>query len=216
MKLSKRTLAILKNFASINQSIVINPGNVVETISNTKDMFGKAIVDETFEQKVAIYDLNQFLGVVGLFDDPDFEFGGEAVTISEGKSSQKYYYADPAVITQVPETGINLPSTEVTVALSRDDMSQLVRAASINNASDLTFSNEGTYVHDKAVPTSNRFSVDTGSSSNTYALSISVDKLKMVSDDYKVDVCAKGLARFEGAQGVIYFVALQPDGFFNG
>ena len=33
MKLSKKTLAILKNFATINQSIVVKPGSKLETIS---------------------------------------------------------------------------------------------------------------------------------------------------------------------------------------
>jgi len=41
MKISKRTLGILKNFATINQSIVISEGNTIETISNVKDIIAK-------------------------------------------------------------------------------------------------------------------------------------------------------------------------------
>ena len=85
MKISKRTLGILKNFATINQSIVISEGNTIETISNVKDIYAKATVDETFDKEFAIYDLNEFLGTVSLFDlDCDFEFGEDAVIVKDG------------------------------------------------------------------------------------------------------------------------------------
>ena len=82
MKLSNKTLAILKNFATINQSIVIKPGKKLQTISNVKDSFAKAEIEEDFQGDVSIYDLNEFLGVVGLFEDPEFDFGNKSVTVS--------------------------------------------------------------------------------------------------------------------------------------
>lgn len=216
MKLSKRTLAVLKNFSSINQSIVIKPGNKLETISNVKDTFAKTESEETFDKQVAIYDLNEFLGVVSLFEDPDFDFGDKSVTISEGKTSQTYFYADTSVITTPPEKGVNLPSTEVTASLTKEQLSKLVRSAAVNNASDLTFTNGSVVVHDKTVPNSNKFEIaDVASTTGTYELSVKVEKLKMVSDDYQVNICAKGLAHFKGDQGIEYFIALQPNGSYS-
>ena len=215
MKISKKTLSILKNFAGINQSIVINPGSTLQTISNVKDMFAKATVEETFEKQVAIYDLNAFLGVVGLFEDPDFSFGDEAVTIKEGSSSQKYFYADASVITTPPEKGVTLPSVEVEAQLTKEQLGRLIRAASANGASDLTFSSGDVKVHDKSVPNSNSFIISDVAGSGNYELSISVEKLKMVADDYKVSICSKGLSHFSGTSGVEYFVALQPDGKYE-
>jgi len=216
MKLSKRTLAILNNFATINQSIVINPGKKVETISNVKDTFARAEVDEEFPVKVSIYDLKGFLGVVGLFEDPEFDFGDKSVKISEGSSSQTYFYADPSVITQPPEKGVNIPSIEVEAKLSKEQLSKIIRASSINSASDLTFTNGSAVVHDKTVPNSNRFEIsDVSQSEGKYDLSIKVEKLKLVSDDYTIKICAKGLAHFEGAQGINYFIALQPNGSYG-
>ena len=216
MKLSKRTLAILKNFSSINQSIVIKPGNKLETISNVKDTFAKTESEETFDKQVAIYDLNEFLGVVSLFEDPDFDFGDKSVTISEGKTSQTYFYADTSVITTPPEKGVNLPSVEVTASLTKEQLSKLVRSAAVNNASDLTFTNGSVVVHDKTVPNSNKFEIsDVASTTGTYELSVKVEKLKMVSDDYQVNICAKGLAHFKGDQGIEYFIALQPNGSYS-
>lgn len=217
MKISKRTLGILKNFATINQSIVISEGNTIETISNVKDIFAKATVDETFDKEFAIYDLNEFLGTVSLFDlDCDFEFGEDAVIIKDGSAQQKYFYADKSIVARPPENGITLPSVEVEKTITKENLTRLAKAASINNASDITFTEEGIIVHDKTVPTSNKFKIACSElKSKKYNLSISVDKLKMVLDDYDIKICAKGLCLFKGAGGIDYYVALQPDGEFS-
>jgi hypothetical protein len=216
MKLSKRTLAILKNFATINQSIVVKPGNKLETISNVKDIFAKADVEETFEKSFAIYDLNEFLGVVSLFEDPDFEFDNDQLVISQGKMKQKYYYADPSVITSPPEKGVTLPSIEVKASMKKEQWGVAIRAASANNASTLSFTNGNILLHDKGVPNSNNFIFEGVANHDVdYNLSISVEKLKMIMDDYDIEICSRGLAHFNGAQGIEYFIALLPDGKYG-
>lgn len=215
MKLSNKTINILKNFATINQSIVIKPGNSLQTISNVKDTFAKATIEETFDKSVSIYDLNEFLGVIGLFEDPELEFGDKYVELSEGKTKQTYFYADPSVITQPPEKGVTIPSVEVTAKLTKEQLGKLIRSASVNKATDLTFTKGNVKVHEKTVPTSNNFEMTDVASAGNYELTIKVDKLKMISDDYNINICAKGLAHFEGSQGVEYFVALQPNGFYG-
>ena len=186
MKLSKKTHAVLKNFASINQSIVLKPGSTIETISNLKDVYAKFQAEETFEKEVAIYDLNAFLGVLSLFEDADLEFGDTSVIISQGNQKQQYFYADASVITSPPEKGVNLPSVEVTGRLLKEQLTTLVKAAAANGATDLTFSNGTAKVHDKTVPNSNSFTLENVADEGDYNLSISVEKLKMVVDDFKV------------------------------
>lgn len=216
MKLSKRTQAILKNFAGINQSIVIKPGNKLETISNTKDIFAKAEIEETFETQVSIYDVNAFLAVVSLFEDAEIEFGDNAATITQGKMKQKYFYADSSIITQPPEKGVNMPSTEVTAKLSREQLQSLIKAASLVNASALTFTNGDAKVWDSQVANANTFEIeDVASHDVDYELSIGVDKLKMVADDYEIGICAKGLSHFKGSQNIEYFIALMPNGKYG-
>lgn len=217
MKLSKKTLAILKNFAGINQSIVINEGNQLQTISNLKDMFAKVEVEETFPQNFAIYDLNEFLGVVGLFEDPELDFQESSVTISQGNQKQQYFYADPSVITTPPENGVNLPSVEVKGVVTKEELQTLVKAAAANAATEMTFENGNVKVHDKSKPNSNSFEIkEIADADQNYALSIGVEKLKMVVDDYQIEICSKGLSRFIGStSGIEYFVALQPDGKYG-
>lgn len=216
MKLSTKTLNILKNFATINQSIVIKPGNTLQTISNVKDTFAKATIEESFDKTISIYDLNEFLGVVGLFEDPELNFGDKFVELTEGKTKQTYFYADPSVITQPPEKGVTIPSVEVTASLTKEQLGKIIRSASVNKATDLTFTKGCVKVHEKTVPTSNNFEIKEVASEGDYELTIKVEKMKMISDDYKINICAKGLAHFDGSQGVEYFVALQPNGYFNG
>lgn len=213
MKLSKTTLATLKNFSTINQSIVIKAGNVLETISNVKDIYASSKIEETFEKQVCIYDLNEFLGVMSLFEDADIELGDNSLTLKQGKITQNYYYADSTVVTAPPEKGVTLPSEEVHLNLDRSTLSMIIKASSINNASDITFSNNGIMVHDKSIPNSNVFTVDIPETKDVYNLSISVDKLKMVPDDYKIAICTKGLVKFEGNY-ITYYVALQPEGSY--
>lgn len=217
MKLSKRTQAILKNFASINQSIVINPGNTLQTISNVKDVFAKTEIEEQFDRQVTIYDVNEFLGAVSLFEDPDFEFEDKFVTISQGKMKQKYYYADPSIITQPPAQGISLPGSDVSLTLLKEQLGSLIKAAGLNDATSLTFTNGNVKVWNANVPNANVFEIaDVNDTEAEYDLSIAVEKLKLISDDYDIDITSKGLAQFSGSQNnITYFIALLPNGTYN-
>ena len=217
MKLSKRTQAVLKNFAGINQSIVINPGNNIQTISNVKDVFAKAEIEETFDRRVSIYDVNEFLGVMSLFEDPELEFTDNSVKLSQGSMTQTYYYADASVITQPPEKGVTLPSVEVNASLTREQLMSLIKAAGLNDATSLTFTDGNVKVWNSSAPNANTFQISDVSDTNaSYELSIAVEKLKMVADDYDIEICAKGLSHFTGKQnGIEYFVALQPNGRYS-
>ena len=74
MKISDNTIKILKNFSSINQSILFRTGSTIRTKSPLSTIAAQAVVDEMFPFEFGIYDLNQFLSVVSLFEDPDFDF----------------------------------------------------------------------------------------------------------------------------------------------
>ena len=116
MKLSSNTLNLLNNFSTINSGITVKTGNEISTVSAMKNIFAKAIVDETFEQEHSIYDLSEYLGAVSLFDTPDFVFNGESVDVSEGDNSVRYYYADPQMVIS-PQKDITMPEPEITFDL---------------------------------------------------------------------------------------------------
>ena len=133
MKLSNHTTSVLKNFATINQNLMIKEGNTITTMSAMKNIVAKADVEETFPQEVAIYDLNEFLASMSLFTSPVLEFSENHVMITEENNSSnslKYFYSDPSVVTS-PSKMITMPSQEVTFTMSNDDLSKLKKAAGV-------------------------------------------------------------------------------------
>ena len=114
MKLTDSTLTVLKNFAGINNSILVKKGNKLRTISVAKNILAEADIPEDFPKDVAIYDLNQFLNGLSLHQDPNLDFSEDShLTIREGKRRVKYFFADPQVIIAPPEKEITLPTEDV-------------------------------------------------------------------------------------------------------
>ena len=114
--ITKPTIEVLKNFCSINKSIVIKPGNQIATLSINKNILAIADVEEQFESQISIYDLGVFLGGLSLFDQPKIDTtDSNYVTVSDqrGKSKTRFFYADPDIITQPPEKEITIPSVDV-------------------------------------------------------------------------------------------------------
>ena len=139
MKLSEHTVEVLKNFATINQNLVIKEGSTLTTMSAMKNIVAKADVEESFDKEVAIYDLNEFLASISLFTNPILEFDEGFVTIKEEnnpKNSLKYFYSDPSVVTS-PSKTITMPSKEVSFKLNGEDLNKLKRAAGVIQAPDL-------------------------------------------------------------------------------
>ena len=62
--ISKETIDLLQNFSTINKSIVIKPGNQIETLSLNKNILAKAKVQETFDRDMAIYDLPSLISLL--------------------------------------------------------------------------------------------------------------------------------------------------------
>ena len=128
MKLSDSTLAVLKNFAGINNSILVKKGNQLRTISVAKNILAEAEIPEDFPRDVAIYDLNQFLNGLSLHQDPNLDFTENShITIKEGRRRVKYFYADPQVIIAPPEKEINLPTKEVCFQLESNLLRNLLK-----------------------------------------------------------------------------------------
>ena len=133
MKLSSNTTSVLKNFASINQNLVIKEGKEITTMSAMKNIVARAEVEEEFPQEVAIYDLNEFLSALSLFKSPNLEFQDTYVNITEEnnpKTSLKYFYSDPSVVT-TPSKMITMPSNEVTFTLESATLSNITKAAAV-------------------------------------------------------------------------------------
>ena len=139
MKLSDKTLTVLKNFAGINNSILVKQGTQLRTISVAKNILAEAVIDEEFSRDFAVYDLNQFLNGLSLHQDPDLDFTEDTyLTIREGKRRVKYFFADPAVIVSPPDKEISLPSEDVHFQLESSSLEKLLKAAAVYQLPDLS------------------------------------------------------------------------------
>ena len=221
MKLSDNTLSLLKNFSSINQSILFKKGNTLRTISVMKNILAEATVTEDFAKDFGVYDLNQFLNGLGLHSSPELDFGNDGyVVIREGKSRSKYFFADPSVIVTPPEKSIELPSEDVRFELSTEQLDKLLKAAGVYQLPDLSAVGENgvvkLVVRDKKNDTSNDYAVVVGETDKDFTFNFKVENIKVLPGTYEVVVSQKLLSRFTAKNhDLTYYIALEPDSTFG-
>ena len=221
MKLTDSTLTVLKNFAGINNSILVKQGSKLRTISVAKNILAEADITEDFPKDVAIYDLNQFLNGLSLHQDPNLDFSEDSyLTIREGKRRVKYFYADPQVIISPPEKEIALPSEDVCFQLESVTLEKLLKAAAVYQLPDLAAVGEAgvvkLVVRDKKNDTSNEFAVVVGETDKDFTLNFKVENIKIIPGAYDVVISSKLLAKFTNSSyNLIYYIALEPDSTFG-
>ena len=221
MKLSDNTLTILKNFAGINNSIIVKQGNKLRTISVAKNILAEADITEEFPRDFAIYDLNQFLNGLSLHNDPDLDFKEDSyLSIKEGKRRVKYFFADPNVIISPPDKDIQLPSQDVCFQLDSTSLEKLVKAAAVYQLPDFSAIGEAgvikLVVRDKKNDTSNEYAIVVGETDEEFTFNFKVENIKIIPGAYDVIVSSKLLSQFTNTKyNLTYYIALEPDSTFG-
>tara|TARA_B100001564_G_C20621215_1_gene662449 strand:- start:127 stop:792 length:666 start_codon:yes stop_codon:yes gene_type:complete len=221
MKLSDKTISLLKNFSSINQSILFKEGNKLRTISVMKNILAEATVSEDFTKDFGVYDLNQFLNGLSLYQNPELDFNNDGyVVMKEGRSRSKYFFADPNVIVSPPDKDISLPSEDVCFDVSTDQLDKLLKASSIYQSPDLSAIGEHgviqLVVRDKKNDTSNVYSVIVGETDKEFCFNFKVENIKILPGTYEVVVSQKLLSRFTAKNSdLTYYIAMEPDSTFE-
>ena len=221
MKLSDTTVNLLKNFSSINQSILFKSGNKLRTMSVMKNILAEATITEEFPKDFGVYDLNQFLQGHSLHQSPELDFtNDEYVVIKEGKMRSKYFFAEPSVIVSPPEKEISLPSEDVTFVITSQQLEKLKKAASVYQLPDISAIGEAGVVQvvarDKKNDTSNDFSIVVGETDKQFVFNFKEENLKIIPGTYDVVVSSKLLSRFVNQNyDVVYYIALEPDSTFG-
>ena len=221
MKLSESTITILKNFSSINQSILVKEGSKLRTISVMKNILAEAEIKEEFPKNFAIYDLNQFLNGLGLHQDPDLDFQNDShVIIREGKRRVKYFFADPEVIVSPPDKEITLPSSDVCFQLEHSQLDKLIKAAAVYQLPDLSAVGEAgvirLVVRDKRNDTSNEYSIVVGETDMEFVFNFKVENIKIIPGAYEVIISKRLLSKFTNINyNLKYYIAMEPDSTFK-
>ena len=217
MKLSTNTLNILKNFADINQSIYVQKGNYLKTVSTLKNILAKAEVEEDFPQEFAIYDLNVFLGIVTTMSDVDLTFEDKCVKVTDTGGKTQFFYADPSIITKPPEKEIDMPETHIKFELTEHTYSWLIKMATILQTPDVCLKglpDEDTMylsTTNRKIDTSNNYSRKVGVGvKNKFNIVFKKETLKIVPGDYDVSISSKGISHFKHKKLALeYWIALE-------
>jgi hypothetical protein len=226
MKISKETLEVLKNFASINSNILVRPGNSIKTLSNYKNVLAEATVEEDFPAEFGIFDLHKFLGVISMFDDPSFEFHEKHVVISgDNGSTVKYFYSEPKLLT-TPTKELKMPPSVVHCEIRENDFREIQKASSVLQLPDIKIETPQSDIDqivltvlDRKDPSTNEYSFDVGKQEETkaeFGFYFKVENLKMLMGDYDVEICENSVAKFMNKnRDITYWVAMEPDSHYK-
>ena len=191
MKLTAETVAILKNYATINQNIQFKEGSKLSTISPQKNILTHAEISENVPSTFAIYDLNKLLGALSLFNDPELNGGGYEIN---------YIYGDPAMLVLPPEKNLEFPEPEITFNMSKEDYDSCVKGAQILSLPELVVEGDGSKIYLVATDTSNTstddFRKEVGTTEATFQMVFKIENMKLMSGEYKVGISSKGIAHF--------------------
>ena len=216
--LSKTTLDVLKNFATINSSIVFRAGNTLRTISNAENILAKCTSEETFPVDFAIYDLSQFLSGISLFNDPQLDFSrDDFVRIVGNGRAVKYYFSDPEItLKSAPEKNVNFPGADIQFNLTEHDLVALQRSSGVYGLPDMSFQSKDGEIQlvlkDKENDTSNTYKQSvSGTCTGDYSLDVKIENIRLLPGDYNVKV-SKGLISEWNSTNLdlTYYIALEP------
>lgn len=216
MKVSNEMCDVLKSFSGINQSIWVDEGNILRTISPAKTILAKATVEEDFDSPFGIYDLNQFLGCLSLVDNAEIDLKDTYMRIHNDRNKIKYGYVEKDIITTPPAKEMKLPSEDVTFVLTNDVMQKVMQSCNV-----MQFPNVVVEVKDNQLslvacdiknPGGNRFEAFVCEHEGEYSFTYRSDNLKVMPFDYNVSISDKGISKWSSRpEKVEYFIALERD-----
>lgn len=219
MKFDSATLQVLKNFSTINQTMMFKEGNVIRTISPTKSVMAKSTIADNIPQAFGIYDLPRFLGTLSLFNEPELNVNGGVIEISEGKNKFKYALTDTSMILVAPDKDIQLPDPEIKFELTNEILSRVMKALSVSQLPHIAVVGDGVNIHVQAMDAEGKsndtFSVAVGDTSANFKMIFRADNIKLIPGTYDVEISSKGLAHFKGTN-VEYWIAVESSSSYQG
>jgi len=230
MNLSANTIELLKSFSNINPSIFVREGNILSTCSPVKSIYARTSVEETFAKPFAIYELNKFLGIVSLFEEPTLSFSdkmtpsGSVESIIIESATEKYFFtcADPSMVISPPEKELNFPSPDVEFNLNQSALQKVIRASNIGQLPEICITGNGSVIEMTSTtvktPTADNFKVAVGETDKTFTMIFKADNIiKLISTDYNVKLSSKNITKFESTSNVpvVFYIAAEPSSKFG-
>jgi len=218
MKLNTRSIQVLKNFAAINPSIQFSEGTNLKTISPNKTMMAKAKLEDVIPSTFAIYDLSRFLGVVSLFEDPEFGIETNMVNITSPGRKVSYTFADPSTIITPPDRPIEIGDADVTFELKQENFAEIMKALGVMSFPDFVVVGEDGKVILRATdtknPSSDKYDIEVGTTDRTFTAVFKTENVKILPSSYTVSLSSKGISHFV-SDDVEYWISLEANSTFE-
>lgn len=222
MKLSETTIAILKNFSTINPNILFRPGQAISTIAEAKNIMAVAKIEEMIPSEFGVYDLTEFLSTLSLLEAPELEFQEDSLTMREKNASIQYFYSGKELLT-VPTKSVTMPKAELQICLKEDDLNKVKRAAAVLGHSNLEISGKNGVIKLEVVdpknPTANKYSLiieEENPCTAEFSFVIVIGNLKIIPGIYEVSISSKLISHFKNTSiPVEYWIALEKTSTFS-
>ena len=221
MKISDTTIAILKNFATINTNLVVSAGNEINTMARERNVLASATVEETFPSEFSIFNLVELLGVLAMFKEPDIEFHDKFATISEGKNTIRYVFADKKGLVY-PEKKLKMGDVAVEFTLGEESLARIIKSAQVLSAPDIEFRGcDGKVVaiiQDAKNEFSNQLTIDLDTETDQeFNVFLKVERLKVQPGTYKVELTKNVITKFTNVdKELCYWIASESNSSFKG
>lgn len=219
MQIDARTRDILKNFSTINPSILFKPGSILRTTSPLKTILAHAKIPAAIEDQFAIYDLNRFLSTLSLFEQPTLSVEATKLVIADGKQKVNYTFAsEDAIVVPTSDKRPTMPSTEIVFELSNEVLQQVRKAMGVLSSPELAVVGDGSVITLQAVdskkPGSDSFAVEVGTTEHNFKMFFRADNIKLLPGDYHVEISSGRIAHFS-CSDVEYWVAVEANSTFG-
>lgn len=228
MKLTEYTTQVLKNFSAINSNIVFSAGDTISTISEARNVMSTATIDQQIPSDFGIFDLNEFLGVLSLVDEPQMKIEEKYAVVGDttGRSKIKYFFTDIDMLTTPKQSQLEkaqaFTNFEVNFTLDQDTMNKIKRAVSAlgHKVVSVTPSNGAIAltVLDPENSTSNTFSIEIPGTyeSESFNFTWNIENLKILPGDYNVQLSSKLMSKWVHTEAnVTYWIAIEKSSTYG-
>lgn len=218
MKLESRTMQILKNFSTINPSLMFKPGTSLNTMSPNKTVLARAGIKEQIPSEFAIYDLSKFLGVLSLFEQPELTVEEKQMIIAGGQQQVHYTFAAANQIAYPTAKEVKMPEAEIKFKLTADDLSKVIKAMSVLHLPEIavvgTKGEMSIQAIDSKNPSADSYRVVLRDTDLEFKMVFKVENIKIMPGDYDVSISSKGIGHFKG-NDVEYWIATEANSTFG-
>jgi len=173
----------------------------------------------------AIYDLSRFLGVVSLFEKPEFEFTETQVIIKGVAQTVNYTFADPSMILTPPtDKDLTIDKPDIDLDIPGSKITAVLKAAAVMQLPEVALMCDGAVVYLQALDSRNPSSDDYKQElrdwvdQTTFKIIFKTENFKMIPCDYNLKIQSH-IAQFtclsDSRPGLIYWIAAEANSTFG-